>query len=184
MDPVEGGIAVNIGDMLSRWSNDSLLSNLHRVRMPTPEEARPPRPRYSMAFFMQAGSSSFSSASCVLTNPSPSFVNPLRAGRQARAHRVAPRRDHRRRLHPGPHPIQLRQEGVRRRGERQRSPASPQSAVRPVRASLQRLDVLCVCVVWVLAWVWVPRALPTWLCDLYHVVCVHRVPRDDRREIM
>ena len=183
MDPVEGGIAVNIGDMLSRWSNDSLLSNLHRVRMPTPEEARPPRPRYSMAFFMQAGSSSFSSASCVLTNPSPSFVNPLRAGRQARALRVAPRRDHRRRLHPGPHPIQLRQEGVRRRGERQRSPASPQSAVRPVRASLQRLDVLCVCVVWVLAWVWVPRALPTWLCDLY-VVCVHRVPRDERREIM
>jgi len=54
VDPVEGGIAVNIGDMLSRWSNDSLLSNLHRVRMPTPEEARPPRPRYSMAFFMQA----------------------------------------------------------------------------------------------------------------------------------
>ncbi|EOD19726.1 hypothetical protein EMIHUDRAFT_242716 [Emiliania huxleyi CCMP1516] len=31
VDPVEGGIAVNIGDMLSRWSNDSLLSNLHRA---------------------------------------------------------------------------------------------------------------------------------------------------------
>ena len=28
VDPVEGGIAVNIGDMLSRWSDGRLLSNL------------------------------------------------------------------------------------------------------------------------------------------------------------
>jgi isopenicillin N synthase-like dioxygenase len=54
VDPVEGGIAINIGDMLSRWSDDRLLSNLHRVRMPTPEEATPPRSRNSVAFFMQA----------------------------------------------------------------------------------------------------------------------------------
>jgi len=54
VDPLEGGIAVNIGDMLGRWSNGRLLSNLHRVRMPTPEEATPPRSRYSIAFFMQA----------------------------------------------------------------------------------------------------------------------------------
>ena len=54
VDPVAGGIAVNIGDMLSRWSDDRLLSNLHRVRMPTPAESNPPRSRYSLAFFMQA----------------------------------------------------------------------------------------------------------------------------------
>lgn len=54
VDPVLGGIAVNIGDMLSRWSSDRLLSNLHRVRMPTAAEASPPRSRYSIAFFMQA----------------------------------------------------------------------------------------------------------------------------------
>ena len=45
VDPVEGGIAVNIGDMLSRWSDGRLLSNLHRVRMPTKEECNPPRSR-------------------------------------------------------------------------------------------------------------------------------------------
>lgn len=54
VDPVSGGIAVNIGDMLGRWSDGRLLSNLHRVRMPTTEECNPPRSRYSIAFFMQA----------------------------------------------------------------------------------------------------------------------------------
>ena len=52
--PVAGGIAVNIGDMLARWSDGRLLSNLHRVRMPTPAECDPPRPRYSLAVFLQA----------------------------------------------------------------------------------------------------------------------------------
>jgi len=45
---------VNIGDMLSRWSDGRLLSNLHRVRMPTKEECEPPKSRYSIGFFMQA----------------------------------------------------------------------------------------------------------------------------------
>ena len=57
VDPVVGGIAVNIGDMLSRWSDGRVLSNLHRVRMPTAAECDPPRSRYSMAFFMQADKS-------------------------------------------------------------------------------------------------------------------------------
>jgi len=53
VDPFDGGIVVNIGDMLARWSDDRVLSNLHRVRMPhTAEEAG--RPRFSIAFFMQA----------------------------------------------------------------------------------------------------------------------------------
>lgn len=53
VDPVRGAIAVNIGDMLMRWSDDMLFSNLHRVRMPRREEG-PPRSRYSLALFLQA----------------------------------------------------------------------------------------------------------------------------------
>lgn len=34
VNPVEGAIAVNIGDMLARWSDGKLYSNLHRVRLP------------------------------------------------------------------------------------------------------------------------------------------------------
>ncbi|KAL9180837.1 hypothetical protein ACHAXT_011290 [Thalassiosira profunda] len=54
--PVEGGITVNVGDMLRLWSDERLTSNMHRVRMPkTPEECR--RSRYSVAFFLQADKS-------------------------------------------------------------------------------------------------------------------------------
>ena len=42
----------NIGDMLMRWSDDRLLSNLHRVRMP--KSGEPLGSRYSIAFFAQA----------------------------------------------------------------------------------------------------------------------------------
>jgi isopenicillin N synthase-like dioxygenase len=50
--PVEGLVTCNVGDMLMRWSDDRLLSNLHRVRMPREDEYL--GPRYSMAFFAQA----------------------------------------------------------------------------------------------------------------------------------
>ena len=53
--PVAGGIAVNIGDMLARWSDGRLFSNLHRVRLPT--EAKCRDSRYSIAFFAQADKS-------------------------------------------------------------------------------------------------------------------------------
>jgi isopenicillin N synthase-like dioxygenase len=52
---IKGAVTVNIGDMLSRWTNGRLLSNLHRVRMPVGEEAL--KGRYSMAFFAQADES-------------------------------------------------------------------------------------------------------------------------------
>mmetsp|Transcript_11188 Transcript_11188/g.35475 ORF Transcript_11188/g.35475 Transcript_11188/m.35475 type:complete len:343 (+) Transcript_11188:97-1125(+) len=55
--PQEGAVAVNIGDMLARWSDGRLLSNLHRVRLPLPEECEPPRSRFSMAVFLQADQS-------------------------------------------------------------------------------------------------------------------------------
>ena len=55
MDPVEGGISVNIGDMLARWSDGRLLSNLHRVRMPSAASGDDAsRSRYSIGFFLQA----------------------------------------------------------------------------------------------------------------------------------
>lgn len=50
--PLPGIITCNIGDMLMRWSDDQLLSTLHRVRMPKIGE--PLGARYSMAFFCQA----------------------------------------------------------------------------------------------------------------------------------
>lgn len=48
--PMETGIAVNIGDMLVRWSDGKLYSNLHRVRLP----ADASKSRYSIAFFAQS----------------------------------------------------------------------------------------------------------------------------------
>jgi isopenicillin N synthase-like dioxygenase len=52
VEPLPGVITCNIGDMLMRWSDDQLLSNLHRVRMPLPEEYQ--GGRYSIAYFAQA----------------------------------------------------------------------------------------------------------------------------------
>jgi len=52
VEPAEGVITCNIGDMLMRWSDDRLRSTLHRVRMPRPGEYL--GPRQSIAFFCQA----------------------------------------------------------------------------------------------------------------------------------
>lgn len=50
--PLAGVVTCNIGDMLMRWSDDRLLSTLHRVRMPDSDAYL--GPRYSIAFFAQA----------------------------------------------------------------------------------------------------------------------------------
>jgi isopenicillin N synthase-like dioxygenase len=52
VEPLPGVITCNIGDMLRRWSDDQLLSTLHRVRMPKADEYL--GPRYSLPFFCQA----------------------------------------------------------------------------------------------------------------------------------
>lgn len=52
VEPKPGVITCNIGDMLRRWSDDQLLSTLHRVRMPRQDEYL--GPRYSIPFFCQA----------------------------------------------------------------------------------------------------------------------------------
>ncbi|MEC8621527.1 MAG: 2OG-Fe(II) oxygenase family protein, partial [Pseudomonadota bacterium] len=43
---------VNIGDLLMRWTNDTWLSNLHRVINP-PTGSRSARGRFSAGFFFQ-----------------------------------------------------------------------------------------------------------------------------------
>lgn len=52
VEPAEGVITCNIGDMLMRWSDDQLPSNFHRVRNPAKCEYQ--GARYSLAFFCQA----------------------------------------------------------------------------------------------------------------------------------
>jgi isopenicillin N synthase-like dioxygenase len=52
IEPQAGLVTCNVGDMLMRWSDDQLLSTLHRVRMPRTGESR--GSRYSMGFFCQA----------------------------------------------------------------------------------------------------------------------------------
>ena len=47
-------VSIAFAILVARWSDGRLLSNLHRVRMPTPAECEPPRPRYSLAVFLQA----------------------------------------------------------------------------------------------------------------------------------
>ena len=54
--PVCDGIAINIGDLLSHWSDSELYANLHWVRMPRDEEECY-KSRYSIAYFMQPDSS-------------------------------------------------------------------------------------------------------------------------------
>lgn len=48
--PPEGGLVINIGDMLQRQTNHVLPSTTHRVRNPTADRAH--LPRYSIPFFM------------------------------------------------------------------------------------------------------------------------------------
>ncbi|GAA4773296.1 MULTISPECIES: isopenicillin N synthase family dioxygenase [Microbacterium] len=50
--PSDDAITCNIGDMLMRWSDDQLLSNFHRVRVPGAGEYT--GARYSIPFFAQA----------------------------------------------------------------------------------------------------------------------------------
>ena len=52
VEPAEGVITCNIGDMLMRWSDDQLPSNFHRVKSPAPNEYQ--GARYSLGFFCHA----------------------------------------------------------------------------------------------------------------------------------
>ncbi|PQE12637.1 thymine dioxygenase protein [Rutstroemia sp. NJR-2017a BBW] len=60
VEPKEGAVVVNVGDLLMRWTNDTLKSTLHRVELPpladryitTPTGERITRARYSIPYFV------------------------------------------------------------------------------------------------------------------------------------
>eukprot|EP00884_Botryococcus_braunii_P008663 jgi/Botrbrau1/17799/Bobra.0127s0048.1 len=56
LEPREGAICINIGDMLMQWSDDKFKSTFHRVRAPRPGDYT--GPRYSIAFFNQVNKAS------------------------------------------------------------------------------------------------------------------------------
>ena len=47
--PIEGTVVVNAGDLLARWSNDTIRSTLHRVVEPPTGAGDPYPARYSIA---------------------------------------------------------------------------------------------------------------------------------------
>jgi len=50
--PIPGTVVVNAGDLLARWSNDTIKSTLHRVvEPPAPAEGDEHPARYSIAYF-------------------------------------------------------------------------------------------------------------------------------------
>ncbi|KAL7791036.1 hypothetical protein V8C37DRAFT_410622 [Trichoderma ceciliae] len=49
--PIEGSIVVNAGDLLARWSNDTIKSTIHRVVEPPRKEGEMYPSRYSIAYF-------------------------------------------------------------------------------------------------------------------------------------
>jgi isopenicillin N synthase-like dioxygenase len=48
--PIEGTVVVNAGDLLARWSNDTIKSTLHRVVEP-PVRSHVHPARYSIPYF-------------------------------------------------------------------------------------------------------------------------------------
>jgi isopenicillin N synthase-like dioxygenase len=47
--PIEGTVVVNAGDLLARWSNDTIKSTIHRVVEPPRKDGETYPPRYSIA---------------------------------------------------------------------------------------------------------------------------------------
>jgi isopenicillin N synthase-like dioxygenase len=58
--PISGTVVVNAGDLLARWSNDTIKSTLHRVvEPPVPEEGDVHPARYSIAYFCNPNFASY-----------------------------------------------------------------------------------------------------------------------------
>jgi isopenicillin N synthase-like dioxygenase len=54
-EPIEGALVLNVGDLLMRWSNDTLRSTLHRVTLPPAQGAKGGAitpARYSIPYFV------------------------------------------------------------------------------------------------------------------------------------
>jgi isopenicillin N synthase-like dioxygenase len=76
IDPIPGGLVVNSGDMLQRWTNDRYLSNVHRVVNQASD-----RERYSIAYFFDLDHHAVIEAlpTCVSAQQ-PAKYPPIKAG--------------------------------------------------------------------------------------------------------
>lgn len=79
VDPPEGALVVNVGDMLQRLTNHRLRSTTHRVVNPAPERAH--LPRYSIPFFLHFAPDYLieTLASCVNANNPNRYPEPITA---------------------------------------------------------------------------------------------------------
>ncbi|KAI6351018.1 hypothetical protein MCOR25_010212 [Pyricularia grisea] len=57
--PIPGTCVVNAGDLLARWSNDTIKSTIHRVVEPPSAEGDVYPPRYSIAYFCNPNSDAY-----------------------------------------------------------------------------------------------------------------------------
>jgi isopenicillin N synthase-like dioxygenase len=82
---VPGGIQVNIGDMLERWTNDKWVSTQHRVLVPESPEARRQR-RQAIAFFLMANYDAVIEPVATTISPTrPPKYEPITAGEEMMA---------------------------------------------------------------------------------------------------
>lgn len=82
---VPGGIQVNIGDMLERWTNDQWVSTHHRVLVPENPEARQQR-RQAIAFFLMANYDAvIAPVATTVSQTQPPKYEPIPAGEEMMA---------------------------------------------------------------------------------------------------
>lgn len=74
VEPTEGEIVCNIGDLLMSWSDDRFKSTMHRVKTPTDPAVDYFGPRYSIAFFNQP------TTDCMIQGPLKKY--PVVTGKQ------------------------------------------------------------------------------------------------------
>ncbi|PHH74784.1 hypothetical protein CDD83_4497 [Cordyceps sp. RAO-2017] len=57
--PIAGTVVINAGDLLARWSNDSIKSTVHRVVEPPRRRGERHPARYSIAYFCNPNTGAF-----------------------------------------------------------------------------------------------------------------------------
>jgi len=78
IEPIEGTIVVNIGDLLARWTNDRWRSTVHRARNPVASH------RYSLAFFSCCNYNAIVDPADFIKNGEKARYEPLLAGEHMR----------------------------------------------------------------------------------------------------